>query len=556
MEETLEIKSTTARREWFGWFGAASWLFIMVYGHDMFLPAGTAYHEGGTIAPFLFMLVFAVTMIVISWRFGRDPNGLSKVVFYTAPAAIVITAVFALLPEPLSTALYILSAVLFAPVVARRVYGVMRTSVPGSSGSRLVRNMTGLAAGIFVFTIWTILIWTFNFPPKEFAFLVPALLAIPAWLGVRRFVTLSDERAKVRVIAFVKKSIILIALAVVAFFWLNAMNAMIHANIVNTGIDGSALILALGFALPPVAFIFFGVLTDKGYGKYAFIGGISFSLVGIMLAHMPGSMDGALFMPLVFTHGLGGAYTEFFILTIPVFFFIGTKRPVFSASSGVTIFLIISSLLWIADRWLPESFRILDTNLFVSASVSGITFMMLAYFIVDRYREKSLAVALYKSFYIEESPVSALSPDEDSAPPLIPGSMQDAGFMPEERQVASLLIEGFTKGEIAHRLHIPAADVSTFMNSIHEKIAGFRSGADQLLENIVAEYSLTVRESQILRSLYEGKTNAKIAEELFISVDTAKFHVRNLMKKLSLEGRAELREWLISRTNGDSDMLQ
>jgi hypothetical protein len=49
--------------------------------------------------PLVFMLALALAMIALAWRFGRDPNGLSEVAFYTTPAAFAITPIFVLLPE-------------------------------------------------------------------------------------------------------------------------------------------------------------------------------------------------------------------------------------------------------------------------------------------------------------------------------------------------------------------------------------------------------------------------------------------------------------------------
>lgn len=50
---------------------------------------------------------------------------------------------------------------------------------------------------------------------------------------------------------------------------------------------------------------------------------------------------------------------------------------------------------------------------------------------------------------------------------------------------------------------------------------------------------LTERESQVLSLLAEGKENAQIAEELFISVQTVKNHVSNILAKLEVENRVQ-----------------
>jgi DNA-binding NarL/FixJ family response regulator len=50
---------------------------------------------------------------------------------------------------------------------------------------------------------------------------------------------------------------------------------------------------------------------------------------------------------------------------------------------------------------------------------------------------------------------------------------------------------------------------------------------------------LTDRETEVLRLLATGLSNAKIGEQLYISATTAKFHVSNIMRKLEVSRRAE-----------------
>jgi DNA-binding NarL/FixJ family response regulator len=49
---------------------------------------------------------------------------------------------------------------------------------------------------------------------------------------------------------------------------------------------------------------------------------------------------------------------------------------------------------------------------------------------------------------------------------------------------------------------------------------------------------LTERELQVLRGMSDGKSNAEIGRELFVSEDTVKTHARRLFRKLGARDRA------------------
>ncbi|MEP1097762.1 MAG: tetratricopeptide repeat protein [Cyclobacteriaceae bacterium] len=56
---------------------------------------------------------------------------------------------------------------------------------------------------------------------------------------------------------------------------------------------------------------------------------------------------------------------------------------------------------------------------------------------------------------------------------------------------------------------------------------------------------LTEREFETLRLTIEGKTNAKIAEELIISVNTVKYHLRNVYSKMGVGNRKEAFRYIL-----------
>ena len=52
-------------------------------------------------------------------------------------------------------------------------------------------------------------------------------------------------------------------------------------------------------------------------------------------------------------------------------------------------------------------------------------------------------------------------------------------------------------------------------------------------------HGLTAREAEVLALVGRGRTNAEIAEELFISTKTASVHVSNILRKLGLKSRIQ-----------------
>lgn len=59
------------------------------------------------------------------------------------------------------------------------------------------------------------------------------------------------------------------------------------------------------------------------------------------------------------------------------------------------------------------------------------------------------------------------------------------------------------------------------------------------LDLVKQKYDLTKREVEILKEIYEGKTNTQIAEELFISESTVKAHIYNTFRKMNVKNRLE-----------------
>jgi DNA-binding NarL/FixJ family response regulator len=99
-----------------------------------------------------------------------------------------------------------------------------------------------------------------------------------------------------------------------------------------------------------------------------------------------------------------------------------------------------------------------------------------------------------------------------------------------------LLKDGSTYDQVAEAVRLVASGQSLISPSM----------ATKLLDEFVSmtkspspAATLTARELQVLRQVAHGQSNREIAEELFISENTVKNHIRNMLEKLQMKSRME-----------------
>ena len=80
--------------------------------------------------------------------------------------------------------------------------------------------------------------------------------------------------------------------------------------------------------------------------------------------------------------------------------------------------------------------------------------------------------------------------------------------------------------------------------SLEEKIKTSNSTdeniPDKRIEKIAKDHNLTDREADVLLQITYGLTNLQIANKLFISINTVKYHTRNIYEKLDIKKRTEI----------------
>ena len=107
-----------------------------------------------------------------------------------------------------------------------------------------------------------------------------------------------------------------------------------------------------------------------------------------------------------------------------------------------------------------------------------------------------------------------------------------------------LLKDGSTYDQVAEAVRLGASGQSLITPSMATKLLDeFVTMAKTPGDNA----QLTAREMQVLRHVAKGQSNREIAEELFISENTVKNHIRNMLEKLQMKSRMEAAMYAVRR---------
>jgi two-component system NarL family response regulator len=105
---------------------------------------------------------------------------------------------------------------------------------------------------------------------------------------------------------------------------------------------------------------------------------------------------------------------------------------------------------------------------------------------------------------------------------------------------AGYLLKEVPAEELAEAIRSVWAGHSRISPSMASKLLSeFAAMSRQVREEDEAAPHLTQREMDVLRLLSDGRSNRDIASQLFISENTVKNHVRNILEKLHLRSRME-----------------
>ncbi|NCO63477.1 MAG: response regulator transcription factor [Flavobacteriales bacterium] len=109
---------------------------------------------------------------------------------------------------------------------------------------------------------------------------------------------------------------------------------------------------------------------------------------------------------------------------------------------------------------------------------------------------------------------------------------------------SDLVFKSLQNGAVGYLLKGNAP--SKLLESIREVFNGGSPMSPSIARKVIGSfqnqdpYQLSDREKQVLQKLCNGSNNSKIAEELFVSVNTVKAHIKNIYEKMHVHTRAEV----------------
>lgn len=94
-------------------------------------------------------------------------------------------------------------------------------------------------------------------------------------------------------------------------------------------------------------------------------------------------------------------------------------------------------------------------------------------------------------------------------------------------------------------------EIEQHMHQIMEHQSRAQQKEEDFFVGVQSKYNLSDRELEVLKGITDGLTNTQIADRIFVSVHTVKFHTRNIFDKLEINSRTQV----IGKIYGDKQII-
>ena len=125
----------------------------------------------------------------------------------------------------------------------------------------------------------------------------------------------------------------------------------------------------------------------------------------------------------------------------------------------------------------------------------------------------------------------------------------------DEQYILNLLMEGaagyLTKEEALDTIVDAVRGVARGEEGWLSRRATARIATARIKERTKDPIELTERETEVLALLKQGWSNSRIAEELYLSERTVRFHLTNIYDKIQVSSRAEAISWALTHEGDD-----
>jgi len=99
----------------------------------------------------------------------------------------------------------------------------------------------------------------------------------------------------------------------------------------------------------------------------------------------------------------------------------------------------------------------------------------------------------------------------------------------------------FFKQKAKQKLDKMGFEIQKYILQINDLSNGKTKACEINSKEFSEKHDLTERETEVLQLICEGKSNFDIGEEIFISTNTVKYHIKNIYLKLDVKNRVEAR---------------